>query len=106
MHTLTAQQLQHWLADPSRPQPQLIDVREPWEVALCQIPGSVNLPMHEISNRLNEVNDGELVTICHHGMRSYQVALFLENAGLGPVHNLTGGVEAWATQVDPDMARY
>ncbi len=46
------------------------------------------------------------VLICHHGMRSYQVGVFLERAGFDEVFNLTGGVAGWADEVDPHMARY
>ncbi|MCB6183408.1 sulfurtransferase [Leeia sp. TBRC 13508] len=104
MQTITAPALSEWVKKESKP--QLIDVREPWEFALCAIPGSINIPMQTIPSRLNDIEEGDIVTICHHGMRSYQVALYLENAGLGPVHNLTGGVEAWASEVDPTMAHY
>ncbi|WP_018152544.1 rhodanese-like domain-containing protein [Leeia oryzae] len=104
MQTITASQLSEWLGKEQKP--QLIDVREPWEYALCAIPGSINIPMQTIPSRLNDIEEGDVITICHHGMRSYQVALYLEAAGLGPVHNLSGGVEAWATDVDPSMAHY
>ena len=50
--------------------------------------------------------DQDIVVICHHGMRSQQVAHFLEHQGFSRVHNLTGGVEAWAADVDPTMRRY
>lgn len=86
----------------------LLDVREPWEVALCRIPGSVNIPMGEIPDRYAEIPDHcPVVCICHHGMRSEQVALYLERQREnGEVENLQGGVHAWATQVDPAMQRY
>lgn len=105
MQHLQPQQLAEWLAGEDA-KPQLIDVREPWEVATARIEGAVNIPMQQIPGRLNEIEDGPVVTICHHGMRSYQVGLFLENAGLGPVYNLTGGVDAWSLTVDPDVPRY
>jgi rhodanese-related sulfurtransferase len=50
--------------------------------------------------------DRDIVVICHHGARSQQVALFLVNSGFNRVHNLQGGVHAWALQVDPTMPRY
>ncbi|MCC5811228.1 MAG: sulfurtransferase [Ectothiorhodospiraceae bacterium] len=85
----------------------LLDVREPWEFAHCAIAGSVNLPMGEIVARRHEIpRDRTVVCICHHGMRSLQVAAFLKQQGYEAVENLAGGVEAWAQDVDPDMPRY
>ncbi len=85
----------------------LLDVREPWEFAHCAITGSVNLPMGEIVARAGEIpRDRTVVCICHHGMRSLQVAAYLKQHGVDAVENLAGGVEAWALQVDPEMPRY
>ena len=50
--------------------------------------------------------DTETVVICHHGARSFQVALFLERNGFSNLYNLQGGVNAWADQVEPTMPRY
>src|SRR5690242_13097559 len=83
----------------------LLDVREPWEFDICHIPGSVNIPMSRIVNRIDELNKTAFtVVICHHGSRSYQVASFLEGNGFEKVSNLDGGVSAWAEQIDPQMA--
>ncbi len=107
MQQIRASRLAEWLADSNRPQPLLLDVREPWEVALCQIPGSQHMPMHLVPVRCDELpSDRDIVVICHHGGRSMQVAMFLERKGLGPMHNLLGGVEGWAAEVDPGMNRY
>ncbi len=107
MHQLPALQLADWLADASRPQPLLLDVREPWEFDLCHLEGAQHIPMHLVPARCQELDPGqEIVVICHHGARSMQVAMFLENRGFAAVHNLTGGVDAWATDVDPSMRRY
>ena len=85
----------------------LLDVREPWEFDVCHIPGSVNVPMSRIVNSTGELNKKSVtVVICHHGVRSYQVAGFLENTGFEQVFNLAGGVSAWAEQIDPQMPRY
>lgn len=87
--------------------PQLIDVRESWELEICQLEGVKNLPMSEISQRLAEVEkDCETVVICHHGGRSEQVARWLEQQGCGEMTNLLGGVDAWAASIDTEMARY
>ena len=89
------------------PAPLLLDVREPWEVALCAIEGSRNLPMRQVPDALDTLEpDRETVCICHHGARSLQVALFLEQAGFKSVINLSGGIDAWAREIDPDMTTY
>lgn len=85
----------------------LLDVREPWETEICAIPGSVNIPMGDIPDRVEEIpSDSTVVCICHHGARSLQVARFLDAKGIARVENLSGGVESWATTVDPAMPRY
>jgi rhodanese-related sulfurtransferase len=85
----------------------LLDVREPWEYKICQISGSINIPMSQILNRLGELEkDAETVVICHHGTRSYQVASYLENIGFSNMLNLEGGVNAWAEQIDDAMPKY
>jgi rhodanese-related sulfurtransferase len=107
MQQIRAHQLAEWLADENRPAPLLLDVREPWECELCRIEGSELIPMHLIPVRHNELDpERDIVVICHHGGRSMQVAMYLEHQGYGSVHNLMGGVEAWACEVDPTMRRY
>jgi rhodanese-related sulfurtransferase len=107
MQQLRSSRLAEWLADRNRPQPLLLDVREPWEVAHCQIEGSQHMPMHLVPVRCDELpKDRDIVVICHHGGRSMQVAMFLERKGFEKVYNLLGGVEGWACEVDPGMNRY
>lgn len=107
MQQIRATQLAEWLADETRQPPLLLDVREPWEVALCRIDESQHIPMHLIPVRCEELDaDREIVVICHHGGRSMQVAMFLERKGFGTVFNLLGGVEGWACEVDTSMSRY
>ncbi len=85
----------------------ILDVREPWEVALVSLPDSVFIPMNEIPARAQELSpDHPIVCLCHHGMRSMQVAVFLNRFGLDDVYNLTGGIDAWARQIDPACATY
>jgi rhodanese-related sulfurtransferase len=87
--------------------PLVLDVREPWEVALCRIEGSVHVPMREIPARLAQIDPQRpVVCVCHHGGRSTQVALFLEHHGVRETFNLTGGIDAWARQVDPSCPTY
>jgi rhodanese-related sulfurtransferase len=107
MQTLSAPELAVWLADESRAKPVLLDVREPWEFQTCHIAGSVSIPMNEIPARLTELEEeAPVVCICHHGARSMSVAAFLERNGFTQVTNLTGGVHAWAQQVDGSMPTY
>lgn len=87
--------------------PVLLDVREAWEWNLCRLPGAILIPMHELPSRIEELNkDAETVVICHHGVRSYHAARYLETTGFANVINLSGGVAAWADEVDPAMPRY
>jgi rhodanese-related sulfurtransferase len=107
MTQITPQLLQQWLADTGRKPPVLLDVREPWEYQTCRIEGSTLAPMNTIPARAQELDPGtETVVICHHGARSFQVALFLERNGFSNLYNLQGGVNAWADQVEPTMPRY
>jgi rhodanese-related sulfurtransferase len=87
--------------------PVLLDVREQWEWKLCRLPGAILIPMGELPARLQELNKGaETVVICHHGVRSFHAARYLESTGFSDVINLSGGVAAWADEVDPGMPRY
>lgn len=87
--------------------PLLLDVREPWEFDICHIRGSRLLPMGQLHGKLDELDPRrETVVICHHGIRSRVVAAQLDRLGFERVINLTGGVEAWAREVDRDMPLY
>lgn len=87
--------------------PFLLDVREPWEFAYCHIEGSELIPMGHIQHEAGNFDPSrETVVICHHGIRSRQVAYYLESLGFESVINLDGGVERWAQEVDPTMKRY
>lgn len=104
MRSLSAPQLAARLeTDETR----LVDVREPWEFDICHIPNSINIPMGEIPQRIDDFDeDIDTVIICHHGVRSRHVIQFLEQQAVGSLINLDGGVDAWARSVDPDMPVY
>jgi rhodanese-related sulfurtransferase len=107
MQHITAPELAAWLADPARPRPLLLDVRENWEYETCHIDGARLMPMHLVPIRVAELDDDQdVVCICHHGARSMQVAAFLERNGFSRITNLTGGIHAWAVQVEPSMPKY
>jgi rhodanese-related sulfurtransferase len=107
MQHMTAPELAQRLLDEAKPRPLLLDVRENWEFETCHIAGSTQIPMHLIPIRAGELpDDQDIVCICHHGARSMQVAAFLERNGFENVTNLTGGIHAWAVQVDPAMPKY
>lgn len=105
VQTITPQELKRRL-EVEKP-PIVLDVREPWEYAVCRLPGARHIPMREIPGRLNELSpDDEIVLVCHHGVRSLQVANFLARQGFDRLYNLAGGVDAYAREVDPGMALY
>ncbi|MDX2426558.1 MAG: rhodanese-like domain-containing protein [Cycloclasticus sp.] len=106
MQTISPSQLNSLLAQPDN-NLFLLDVREPHEFEYCHIVGSQLMPMQSIPGRLDDLaKDATIVTICHHGMRSQQVAQFLLQQGFSDVINLTGGVNAWARDVDNTMPIY
>ena len=106
MRHFSARVLQRHLAA-SETMPLLLDVREEWEYEYCHIAGSILIPMGQIPARLEELDKKqEIVVICHHGIRSRHIGIYLEHAGFDNVINLEGGVEQWATDVEPTMQRY
>ena len=87
--------------------PFLLDVREREEVELAALAGAKHIPMGEIPSRLGELDpDAEIVVICHHGMRSANVAGYLAEHGFARIGNLTGGIDAWSRLIDPSVPRY
>jgi len=85
----------------------LVDVREPHEYQICRIPGSRLIPLGDVPKRMHELNSAdEIVVHCRSGQRSAQAVELLMKAGFRKIHNLRGGVLAWADQVDPTMPKY
>lgn len=102
-------QVREWAAQGLKP--VLLDVREPWEVATARITlngaSSVTVPMQQIPARLAEIDPQQpILALCHHGVRSQQVGLFLDRQGYPEVYNITGGIDAWSRQVDPGVPVY
>ena len=84
-----------------------LDVREDSELAICRIKGALHIPMGQIPARIDALpKDKPLIVFCHHGMRSLNVLQYLEGQGFENVTNLSGGIHAWSTTVDPSVARY
>jgi rhodanese-related sulfurtransferase len=88
---------------------RLVDCREQDEWDLCHIEGAELAPLsnfvNEVARRYQDKTE-RLIVYCHHGMRSGQAAHFLRQRGLPQVWSLAGGIEAWAVEIDPTMARY
>ncbi len=85
----------------------LLDVREPFEVAICSVPGSMCIPMRQIPENLGGLpRDRLILAFCKVGQRSLRVTQFLRAHGFTQVTNVAGGIDAWAEQIDPTLARY
>ncbi len=84
----------------------VLDVREPHEYQICNINGYL-IPLGDLPKRVNELDSSrEIVAHCRSGMRSAKAVDFLKQAGFKKVHNLAGGILAWADRVDPKMPKY
>ncbi len=85
----------------------IVDVREPFEYEIARIENSKLIPLGELPDRLEELDrTKEIVAHCHTGMRSALAVDLLREAGFKKIFNLEGGIEAWASEIDPTMARY
>jgi len=98
-------QAKAWLN--SRSPPVILDVREPYEVALCSLPGSLTMPMGQVGEKFASLpKDRGILVLCHHGGRSLQAVRFLRAKGLARATSLRGGIDEWAEAFDPKMPRY
>lgn len=92
----------------------LIDVREPWEARLASIPGSALVPLGELEADVAEdpeaiataLGEATVVIYCHHGPRAERARSLLLSAGVPNTVVLTGGIDAWAREIDPTLPRY
>ena len=85
----------------------LLDVREHVELEIASVAEARHIPMREIPERLVELDRAvPLVVMCHSGSRSRRVAEFLLGHGFSEVFNLRGGIDAWSTEIDPQVPRY
>jgi sulfur-carrier protein adenylyltransferase/sulfurtransferase len=84
----------------------VLDVREPHEYQICNIGGYL-IPLGDLPKRVSELDSSkEIVAHCRSGVRSGKAADFLRQAGFKKVHNLAGGILAWADRIDPKMPKY
>ncbi len=93
------------------PSLQLVDVREPDEVAIAEITGFQNFPLSQASEWSQDLTSrldpsSETLVLCHHGMRSAQMCQWLVNQGFTQVTNISGGIDAYSQVVDRSIPRY
>ena len=101
MHHISALELSQWLRDAARPDPILLDVREPDEYAAHRIAGSRLMPMRTLPARLHELDRrADIVMVCRSGARSHHAGLFLMQNGFERIYNLAGGLLAWSREIE------
>ena len=82
-------------------------MREPFESDLARIAGSRLMPLGQLPDRLNELNQREVMVLyCKTGLRSERAVQFLQTAGFQNVYNLAGGIDAWIDEIDPSIPKY
>lgn len=88
----------------------LIDVREPEEYAIAHVDGARLMPMQSIPaefQKLESLSDeSKLLLLCHHGVRSLQVASWLREKGIDDCFSVSGGIDRWSREIDPSLSRY
>ncbi len=88
----------------------LIDVREPTEFQQARMEGAELIPMRTVPAHLQKIegysDEGDVVVICHHGVRSLQVADWLRQNGVPNAQSMTGGIDRWSIEIDPGVPRY
>jgi molybdopterin/thiamine biosynthesis adenylyltransferase/rhodanese-related sulfurtransferase len=87
----------------------LLDVREPFELGICQIEGNTNIPLGQLPNRLGELaawKDKPVIAQCKSGRRSMKALETLRKHGFSNVLNLEGGILAWGEEIDPSLSAY
>ena len=85
----------------------VLDVRDPWEVELCNIAPSLHIPLSNLPSAVAALpKDRDIAVLCHHGVRSAYAAHWLRSQGFDRAINLAGGIDAWARRIDPTMKVY
>jgi adenylyltransferase/sulfurtransferase len=85
----------------------LLDVREPHEIEICALSGSMRVPLGALTENLHRLSTAdEIVVHCRSGSRSARAVEQLRQAGFRKVRNLAGGILAWADRIDPSVPKY
>ena len=85
----------------------LVDVREPHEIAICELPGSVKIPLGTLTENLHRLSTADQIVVhCRSGSRSAKAVALLQQAGFRKARNLAGGILAWADRIDPRVPKY
>ncbi len=85
----------------------LVDVREPWEWQTAKIDGSLLIPMGDIPARIQELDpEDRVIVVCHHGVRSLNVAAWLRQQGYESAQSMAGGIDRWSRFIDPKVPLY
>jgi rhodanese-related sulfurtransferase len=88
-------------------QVNLIDVREPLEYEIARVEGAKLLPLSQFNEWINDLKpEEEIIVMCHHGIRSANLCMFLVRNGFEKVFNLDGGIDLWSKEVDANIPRY
>ena len=103
--------LDAWLQAHTAQRPLVLDVREGLELQLARVEPAgfelLHIPMHDIPARLAELDpERPVACLCHHGVRSQNVAMYLARQGFAEVANIAGGIAAWSAERDPAVPRY
>ena len=87
--------------------PLVVDVREPWEAAICAIPGARLIPLGELPAALDVLDRGaEVVVYCKSGARSARAVDMMRREGFARAVDLSGGILSWINEIDTSMPRY
>ncbi len=86
----------------------LLDVREPWEISTASIPGSLNIAMGDLPAQAHAAlePDQPVIVVCHHGMRSLSVTMWLRREGFEKAQSLAGGIDQYSREINPGIPRY
>lgn len=98
-----------WIALLEQERPLLLDCREADELNICRIAGNMWIPLHNIPSALETLRNHAgrgIVIYCHHGMRSLDAARFLRARGIASAFSMSGGIDLWSRQIDPEIPRY
>lgn len=108
MKEITVVELKSWLEDTNNKiLPIVLDVRDPLEHNIANLKFAKLVPMNEIPSEVKYLDKNQpYICMCHHGLRSMKVALFLKENGFKKVFNLLGGIESWSNLIDDTIPTY